>query len=61
MVTSYFTDIQTIEELPQDVRKEITDIAKKIALLENETSEFLHSDDRISDENFRMIHILYCI
>ncbi|MDE6760254.1 MAG: hypothetical protein K2J90_06155 [Lachnospiraceae bacterium] len=55
MVTSYFTDIQTIEELPQDVRKEITDIAKKIALLENETSEFLHSDDRISDENFRMI------
>lgn len=55
MVTSYFTDIQTIEELPKDVRKEITDIAKKIALLENETSEFLHSDDRISDENFRMI------
>ena len=55
MVTSYFTDIQTIEELPKDVRKEITDIAKKIALLESETSEFLHSDDRISDENFRMI------
>lgn len=55
MVTSYFTDIQTIEELPQNVRKEIMDIAKKIAFLENETSEFLHSDDRISDENFRMI------
>lgn len=55
MVTSYFTDIQTIEELPQNVRQEITDIAKKIAFLENETSEFLHSDDRISDENFRMI------
>lgn len=55
MVTSYFTDIQTIEELPQNVRKELTDIAKKIAFLQNETSEFLHSDDRISDENFRMI------
>lgn len=55
MVTSYFSDIQTIEELPQNVRKEITDIAKKIAFLESETSEFLHSDDRISDENFRMI------
>lgn len=55
MVTSYFTDIQTIEELPQNERKELTDIAKKIAFLENETSDFLHSDDRISDENFRMI------
>lgn len=58
MVTSYFTDIQTIEELPQNVRKELTDIAKKIAFLENETSEYLHSDDRISDENFRMIQSL---
>ena len=55
MVTSYFTDIQTIEELPEDTRKEITDIAKKIAFLEKETKEFLHSDDRISDANFRMI------
>ncbi|MDE5779339.1 MAG: hypothetical protein K2I10_12680 [Lachnospiraceae bacterium] len=55
MVTSYFTDIQTIEELPADARREIAEIAKKIALLENETSTFLHSDDRISDENFRMI------
>lgn len=55
MVTSYFTDIQAIEELPQNTRQEITDIAKKIALLENETTQFLHSDDRISDENFRMI------
>ncbi len=55
MVTSYFTDIQTIEELPDNVRKEVIDIAKKIAFLENETTQFLHSDDRISDENFRMI------
>lgn len=55
MVTSYFTDIQTIEELPQNVRQDITNIAKKLAFLENETSAFLHSDDRISDENFRMI------
>lgn len=55
MVTSYFEDIQMIEELPQNVRKEITDTAKKIAFLQNETTEFLHSDDRISDENFRMI------
>lgn len=55
MVTSYFEDIQRIEELPQNARKEIMDTAKKIAFLENETSQFLHSDDRISDENFRMI------
>lgn len=55
MVTSYFTDIQTIEELPQNVKQEIMDIAQKIAYLEDETSQFLHSDDRISDENFRMI------
>ena len=55
MVTSYFKDIQLIEELPQNVRREITDIAGKITMLENETSEFLHADDRISDENFRMI------
>lgn len=55
MVTSYFTDIQTIEGLPAEARKEIAGIAKKITLLESETSAFLHSDDRISDENFRMI------
>lgn len=55
MVTSYFEDIQLIEELPQNARQEIIDTAKKIAFLENETSEFLHADDRISDENFRMI------
>ncbi len=55
MVTSYFTDIQLIESLPQNVRKEITDIAKKISFLESETTKFLHSDDRISDENFRLI------
>lgn len=55
MVTSYFTDIQTIEELPQNIKQEIMDIAQKIAYLEDETSQFVHSDDRISDENFRMI------
>ena len=55
MVTSYFEDIQMIEELPQNVRKQVTDIAKKIAFLESETSQFVHMDDRISDENFRMI------
>lgn len=55
MVTSYFTDIQTIDELPQNVRQELSNIAKKIAFLEDETSGFLHADDRISDENFRMI------
>ena len=31
VVTSYFEDIQMIEELPQNIRKEITDTAKKIA------------------------------
>lgn len=55
MVTSYFMDIQTIEELPQATKKEVMDIAKKIAFLETETSAYLHADDRISDENFRMI------
>lgn len=55
MVTSYFEDIQIIEELPQEQRKIISDTAKKIALLENETTQFLHSEDRISDENFRRI------
>jgi F0F1-type ATP synthase assembly protein I len=55
MVTSYFTDIQTIENLPEEVRAEITATAKKISMLESETKEFLHSDDRISDVDFRMI------
>lgn len=55
MVTSYFEDIQLIEKLPVEARQQIVVTAKKIATLENETSEFLHSDDRISDGNFRMI------
>jgi len=55
MVTSYFEDIQLIEDLPASAHKEIVDIAKKIAFLESETTQFLQSDDRISDENFRMM------
>lgn len=55
MVTSYFEDIQRMEELPGTARQEIINTAKKIVFLEKETAEFLHSDDRISDENFRMI------
>lgn len=55
MVTSYFEDTQIIEELPQEQRKMISETAKKIALLEHETTQFLHSEDRISDENFRRI------
>lgn len=55
MVTSYFEDIQLIEQLPATAHKEIVDIAKKIAFLESETTQFLQSDDRISDENFRMM------
>lgn len=55
MVTSYFEDIQLIEKLPVEARQQIVITAKKIASLENETSEFLHSDDRISDGNFRMM------
>lgn len=55
MVTSYFEDIQIIEALPSEKREEITGIANKIDFLEQETKKFLHSDDRISDSNFRMI------
>ena len=55
MVTSYFEDIQLIEQLPVEARQQIVITAKKISSLENETSEFLHSDDRISDGNFRMM------
>ena len=55
MVTSYFEDIQIIEALPSEKREEITGIANKIDFLEQETKKFLHSDDRISDSDFRMI------
>jgi hypothetical protein len=55
LVTSYFDDIQRIEEFSPEVHKEMVDLAKRIAALENETTAFLHSDDRISDENFRML------
>lgn len=55
MVTSFFTDIQTIESLPEEVHAEIIDIANKIAVLEKETTTFLQTENRMTDEDFRMV------
>lgn len=58
LVTSYFTDIQKIEELPGMHRKEIEDIARKILSLEKNRVEFLQSETRLSDEKFKNIQSL---
>lgn len=55
LVTSYFSDIQVIEEIPKEEKNRIVAVAKRISALEKETSSFLQSEDRISDEKFRMI------
>ncbi len=55
LVTSYFADIQKIESLPEANYNELCDVARKIATLEKDRTEFLHSEAKISDEKFKNI------
>ena len=52
LVTNYLSDIQMIEDFPEDERKELNEIAGKIYNLTRERNEFLQTENKISDAQF---------
>ncbi len=52
VVTSYLNDIQAIEELPEDERAALTEIAYNITSLNKARDEFLHTERKITDVQY---------
>lgn len=52
LVTNYLSDIQAIEDYPQEERQELNDVAKKIFHLNRERKEFLNTENKISDSQY---------
>lgn len=55
MVTSYLNDIQLLEEMPEEERKRITEVAVNVVQLNSARTEFLNSAKKLSDAQFAQI------
>lgn len=52
LVTAYLTDMEEIEALPEDSRREINQIAGKLLALEEERNQFLSKKERMRDSEY---------
>ena len=52
IVTSYLNDIQTIENMSEEEKKKISDIARNIISLNQTRDELLHAEKKITDAQF---------
>lgn len=52
MVTSYLNDIQVLEDMPEEERGKITEIATNVVQLNSARTEFLNSAKKLSDAQF---------
>lgn len=55
VVTSYLNDIQTIENLSDDEKKTLSDIAQNIVALNRTRDELVHTEKKIADTQFRQM------
>lgn len=55
IVTSYLNDIQLLEDMPEDERKRITDMAANVVQLNAARTEFLNSAKKLSDAQFAQL------
>lgn len=55
LVTSYLTDIQRLEELPESIKNELMDTSRKIELLDNNRQTYLKSENLLSMERYNKI------
>lgn len=55
LVTSYLTDMEEIEALPDEERSEIDRIARKLSTLEREINGYREKKDRMSDSEYNRI------
>ena len=58
MVTSYLTDIQLLEDMPEEERGKITEIATNVVQLNTARTEFLNSAKKLSDAQFAQLEQL---
>ena len=52
IVTSYLNDIQLLEDMPEEDRKVIDEVAANVVQLNNARTEFLNSAKKLSDAQF---------
>lgn len=55
MVTSYLNDIQLLEDMPQEERVKITEVAVNVVQLNTARTEFLNSAKKLSDAQFTQL------
>ncbi len=55
LVTSYLTDMEEIEALPQEQREEVNRVASKLTGLEQERARYREKKDRMSDSEYYQI------
>lgn len=55
LVTSYLTDMEEIEALPDEERSEVDRIARKLSTLEREINGYREKKDRMSDSEYNRI------
>ncbi|MCM1082858.1 MAG: hypothetical protein NC393_04075 [Clostridium sp.] len=55
LVTSYLTDIQRLEELPESIKNDLEDTARKIEMLDDNRQTYLKSENLLSMECYNKI------
>lgn len=55
LVTSYLTDIQRLEELPESIKNDLVDTSRKIEMLDNNRQTYLKSENLLSMERYNKI------
>ena len=54
-VTAYLNDIQIVEELGGDLRKQLEEVATQLTKLINVRNEYLNAEQKISDDTFNQM------
>lgn len=55
LVTSYLTDIQRLEELPESIKNDLVDTSRKIEMLDDNRQTYLKSENLLSMERYNKI------
>lgn len=55
LITAYLTDMEEVENLPEDQKKELFDTAMYLKNLEDERTTYLSKKERLTDSRFKQI------
>lgn len=57
LVTDYLTDIQRIEDFPEDLTNEVVGLSRKIDMLERDRKTYMKSEELLTMEEFEMMQM----